>query len=214
MLYSVNDGTRVGLHYRSGMKHEISGTSTIAGLSGPLASFNGTVDAKADLNLPAIATAGAMTTVAHNLVLLGEFEWFDWSTFKEMRIRFADGRADAVRTANYRDAYAVAVGAEHPFKNDWTLRGGVHFDTTPTVDAFRDTTVPDSDRVWLGFGASWHAGRKASLDFAFNHVFFEDTKIALTRTFFDGTPLASTVNINSDVRTVVNTISVDFHYAF
>lgn len=213
-LYSVNDGSRVGFHYRSGMKHEISGSSTIAGLPAPLAAFNGVVDAKADVNLPAIATVGAMTTVAHNLVLLGEFEWFDWSTFKEVRIRFADGRADAVRTANYRDAYAVAFGAEHPLKNDWTLRGGVHFDTTPTVDAFRDTTVPDSDRVWLGFGASWRAGRKVSLDFAFNHVFFEDTNIALTRTFFDGTPVASAVKINSDVRTVVNTISVDFHYAF
>ena len=93
-------------------------------------------------------------------------------------------------------------------------RGGLHFDTTPTVDGFRDTTVPDANRLWIGLGASYEKSDMFSLDLAFNHVFFRDTTIALTRTFFDGTPLATTVNINSDVSSVVNTIAVDFRFRF
>ena len=58
LLYEFGDETRVGLHYRSGMTHEITGSANVDGLQGPLAAFNGTVDARAELKLPAIATAG------------------------------------------------------------------------------------------------------------------------------------------------------------
>ena len=214
LLYEIGGGTRVGMHYRSGMSHRISGSSNVAELRGPLAGFNGTVDAEAGLKLPALATAGVMRKVTSDLALFGEFEWFNWSTFKEVRIAFADGRPDAVRTSNFRDAYAVAVGADYDVSPHWTARGGLHFDTTPTVDGFRDTTVPDADRLWLGLGASYHLSEALSLDLAFNHVFFRDTTLELTRSFFEGTPLATTVHINSDVSTVVNTVAVDFRWRF
>lgn len=214
VIYEFDDETRVGAHYRSGMTHKISGSSNVVGLTGPLAPFNGTVDARAELKLPAIASAGIRTKVAAAMAVMGEFEWFNWSAFQEVRIRFADGRPDGVRTSNFRDAYAIAVGTDYTLTPRWTARGGLHFDTTPTVDGFRDTTVPDSDRLWLGLGASYRANDTLSLDVAFNHVFFRDTQIALTRTFFEGTPLATSVDIRSDVSTVVNTVAVDFRVRF
>ncbi len=214
LIYELDDDTRVGLHYRSGMKHDISGSSNVVGLTGPLEPFNGTVDVRAELKLPAIATAGVRARVAEDVALFGEVEWFNWSTFDEVRIRFADGRADGVRTSNFRDAYAVAIGADYEIRPKWTARGGLHFDTTPTVDGFRDTTVPDSDRLWIGLGASYQQSDTVSLDFAFNHVFFRDTTIGLTRSFFDGTPLTTSVTINSDVSTVVNTLAVDLRFRF
>ena len=214
LLYTFDEHTRVGVHYRSGMKHAIEGTSEVTGLAAPLATFNGTLPARAELNLPAITTAGVRTMVGRDLALLGEFEWFDWSTFKEVRIQFGDGRPDAVRPANYRDAYAVAVGAEFTVDRRWIARGGVHFDTTPTVDGFRDTTVPDSGRVWLGLGASVRASNQIGFDFAFNHVAFADTGVAVTRTFFDNTPLATTAVIDNSVSSVVNTVSVGLRYSF
>jgi len=214
LLYTSEDErTRVGVHYRSGMTHDIKGSTTITGLTGPLAAFNGVVGARADLKLPAIATIG----IWHNvdpLVLLAEFAWYDWSTFKEIRTRFDDGRPDAVRPTNYRDAYGVSIGAEYPLRDSLTARGGIHYDTTPTVDAFRDTTVPDSQRIWLGLGATYRWSPKVNLDFAFNHVFFRHTDIGITRTFFDDTPLATAVRINGSVKSVVNTISIDFRCAF
>jgi long-chain fatty acid transport protein len=213
ILFDVTPASRIGVHYRSAMKHDIAGHSTISGLTGPLAAFNGRVEADAALSLPAITTVGGKLAVTTKVALLGEFEWFDWSTFKEVRIRFGDGRPDGVRPANYRDAYAVAVGAEYSPMRRWTARGGVHYDTTPTVDGFRDTTVPDADRLWLGVGASWQRSRRVGFDVAFNHVFFRDTAIALSRSFFDDTPLATAVRINSDVSSVVNTVSIAMRVA-
>jgi len=213
ILYEV-EAIRVGAHYRSGMAHDIDGTSEIHELQGPLAAFNGTVDARAELKLPAIAGAGVRVRFDNGVVLLGGFDWFDWSTFDEVRIRFADGRPDVVRPSHYRDAYAVAGGVEATVRPGWTARSGLRFDTTPTVDRFRDTTVPDANRIWMGAGATVQVRDRVSIDVAFNHVFFEDTTIALTRNFFENTPLATTVNINSDVSSVVNTIAVDVRWTF
>lgn len=148
--------------------------------------------------------------MGNGLVLLGEFEWFEWSRFRRITIRFADGRPDGIRETRYRDAYAVAFGIERLLQGGTTLRGGIHFDTTPTVDGFRDTTVPDSDRLWLGLGASFRFPDKSYLDFAFNHVFFRKTKVDLDR------PIAGVgvAHINGSVDSVVNTISVGFRSSF
>jgi long-chain fatty acid transport protein len=213
VLYEVK-AMRVGAHYRSGMTHQIDGTSETHELQGPLALFNGTVDARAELRLPAVLGTGVRVRFANDVVVLGGFDWFDWSTFDEVRIRFADGRPDAVRPSHYRDAYALAGGIEAPLKPGWVARGGLRFDTTPTIDQFRDTTVPDANRTWVGAGTTMQVRDGLSIDLAFNHVFFEDTTIAVTRQFFDNTPLATTVNINSNVSSVVNTIAVDLRWRF
>jgi len=214
LMCDVNENTRIGVHFRSRMNHTITGTAVITGLAGPLASFNGSIGATAGLNLPAIATVGIRQKMASDVLLFGEFEWFDWSTFNEVRIQFSDGRPDAVRPAHYRDAYAIAVGGERPFGGRWTARGGLHFDTTPTVDGFRDTTVPDAQRLWIGLVTTYRLAEKIDLELAFNQVFFRDTTLDVTRTFFDATPLATTANIKSTVSSNVNTVAFDFHFRF
>ena len=216
LIYNLDDKaqTRIGVHYRSGMTHHISGTTTIANLTGFTAGLNGTFGIHSDLKLPGIATAGIWHNVTPDLAVLGEIEWYNWSKFNEIRIRFDNGLPDAVRAANYRDTFAVAVGAEYQARKDLKVRGGVKFDRTPTTDSFRDTTVPDADRLWLGLGASYRFSKMTNLDFAFNHVFFRDTNVAVTRTFFDGTALATSVRVNGAVKNTVNTIALELRFAY
>jgi long-chain fatty acid transport protein len=200
----------VGVHYRSGMKHHIKGTADTSGFVGPLAAYNGITDARADLKLPAIATAGARIRLSPSLVGLGEFAWYDWSTFDEVRVRLANGLPDVVRPSHYKDAYGVSVGLEYregPAPLTW--RGGVHYDTTPTVDAYRDVTVPDANRLWLGIGATWRPAASFELDVAFTHVFFRDTTINVTRDF--GYAVA---NVRGDVSTSVETLAFDLRWRF
>jgi long-chain fatty acid transport protein len=212
--YVTPDGnTKLGAHYRSGMKQEIKGDATFSGLLAPFDTLNGTYGARADLNLPAIATAGVWQRVSRDVDVMAEFEWYQWSKFDEIRTRL-DGLPDAVRITNYRDTFAAAVGADYRVRRDLTLRGGLKYDRTPTRDGFRDTTVPDSNRLWLGLGASWQLASGSFIDFAFNHVFFKDTTVDTTRTFFDGTPAATSIHTLGDVSAVVNTIAFNVRCAF
>ena len=216
VMYVPDKDTRFGVHYRSRMKHEIEGSATLTGLQGPFAPLNGTYAVRADVKLPAIATVGAWRRVTDRLAVMADAEWYWWSTFDEVRTRFdAPGFADQVRETRYRDTWGIAVGAEyHEPGAPLALRGGIKVDRTPTVNRFRDTTVPDSDRLWLGLGASYRLSPTRSIDFAFNHVFFRDASVHTTRTFFAGTGADTTVVINGSMNPVVNTFAVDFHWAF
>lgn len=214
VLVPVTPKTRMGVHYRSGMKHRLEGSTEVSGLAGPLAPFNGRVGARADLHLPGIATMAVRHLWSDHLQLLASAEWYDWSRFREVRVRFADGSPDTVRQANYRDAYAVALGAEYKVSQELATRGGIRFDQTPTVNGFRDTTVPDANRLWFGVGATYRASKESAWDFAFNHVLFRHADIDVTRTFFDGTPLASSVRVKGGAKSVVNTLAIEYRRAF
>lgn len=214
VLVALSEQTRVGVHYRSGARHALEGSTRVSGMSGPLEPFNGQVGARADLHLPAIGAVAVRHRWSADLQLLASVEKYDWSRFREVRVRFADGSPDAVRPANYRDAYAAAVGAEYQVSQPFAARGGVRYDQTPTVNGFRDTTVPDASRLWLGVGATYRTSPVSAWDFTFNHVFFRRVDVAPTRTFFAGTPLVSTVTINGRVKTVTNTVAVEYRRAF
>jgi long-chain fatty acid transport protein len=196
------------------MKHEIKGSATFSNLLPPFDTLNGTVGARADLRLPAIATAGFWRRLSQQVTLMGEAEWYQWSRFHDIRTRFDGPIPDSVRLTNYRDTFGVAVGADYAYDDAWTLRGGIKYDRTPVRDGFRDTTVPDSDRLWLGAGASWKISDRTSLDFALNHVFFRNTQVDVVRTFFDGQPFATSVRTRADVSSVVNTVAFNFRSAF
>jgi long-chain fatty acid transport protein len=210
LLYG-DEKSRIGVHYRSRMVHDLRGSSEVSGFTGALEALNGERAARAELRLPAIATVGFRREIQPGLAVLGEFEWFDWSTFNEVRVRFPDTQnPDAIRETRYRDAYAIAFGAEYSTTWRNTYRGGLHYDTTPTTDRFRDTTVPDSQRLWLGLGASFGVGAKSYVDVAFNHVFFRKTRIDLDRPI----PGVGAAHVSADVDSVVNTISIGYRSSF
>jgi len=64
---------KLGLHYRSGMKHEIKGSASFSDLLPPFDLLNGSYGARADLELPAIATAGIARKFGR-FTLMGEVE--------------------------------------------------------------------------------------------------------------------------------------------
>ncbi len=198
VLAKPSPNTHVGLHFRSGMSHELKGSSTVTGLTGPLIASNGVFDARADLDLPAIVSLGITHALTPKLTLLSEFQWFDWSVFNELRVRFSSDQPDFVIPEHYQDSHAISIGAEYKKTPDWVLRAGFHYDATPTVDELRTTNVPDSDNYWFGIGTSYRLTERITADFAYAHVRWETLRVDLARTFFVGTPASGAVNIKGD----------------
>lgn len=208
VLIKPTTATRVGLHYRSALSHDLEGDAQISGLGGPLAALNGTVPMSSELELPDIATLAIAHELSERVTLLGHFLWFGWDRFDEIRIKFANGSPDAVTPENYEDSWAVAVGVEYEPMENWRVRGGFQFDDTPSVTGFRDTRVPDEDRYWVALGASYTLSQRFEFDLAYAHVFLDDAEIDVTRTFFGGTPLASTVDVDATSASDVDIVSV------
>ena len=213
-LWQADEATRLGLHYRSEVRHKLGGTVVTSGLTGALAAGNGAVGAGTTLKLPAVVTAGASRRIGGKLTLYGEVDWYGWGVLNELRVHFDNGTPDAVRVDNYRNTFAYAVGAEYAHSPALTLRGGVQFDFTLTVQATRDTTFPDANRLVFAAGASVELAKRTYLDLAGNYVKFRTVAIGVTHTFFDGTALASSATINDIATPHINTFSAQLRYAF
>jgi len=213
LLYHPSSATRFGVHYRSGISHRLHGEATVQGLTGPLAAANGNFKSKTEFRLPPILSIALSQQIAPEWRLLAEVQWFGWSDFDAVRIH-AEGLPDTVRAQKFRDTRSFALGTEFHATDRWTWRTGVRTEKTPTVDEFRNTSIPDSDLLWLGFGASYRRSEKVVIDLGFTQARFKQADINLNAGFFDGTPVASSVNVRGQTDNVVNTFSVSVRYRF
>lgn len=213
-LYEISDRTQLGLHYRSKMDQMVDGEVIVSGLLGPLAANNGIRTAEAELKQPDIATIGFAHKYDDRLTFLGSASWFGWSNFDEIRVEFDAGGPDSVTPEDFDDSFSVALGAKWQQDEKWTFRGGIQFDQTPTTLPDRSTRTPDGDRYWLSLGATYNVTEKLSLDFAASHLFITDGDIALTKQFYAGTPVDTTVNVNGKAESSVEIFSLQANWKF
>ena len=206
--------TRFGVAYRSPISHTLQGNTAISGLAGPLAGTNGRSATSFKLDLPQIVSVGIAHEAVTGLTLLGEIDWYGWESFKEIRLAFANGNPDIVLPQNYRNTFGFAIGAQYKWRENWTLRGGARYEQTPTVDAFRNTTGPDSDATIIGLGVSYAMSERLAIDVSYGHTFFQHADINLTRLFFAGTPAAGTVTVKGATNNANDALSVTFRYWF
>ena len=211
LLWEVTPSTRLGVHYRSKMDHRLKGRSRIFGFQGELAGNNGVFATSPDLSLPDVLSAGVAHELNARTTLVAEAQWFRWSRFEALRIRFPDPLPEVVVPEGYRDTYAVSLGVEHLWRHNLTLRAGIQFDRTPTVDRYRNTSFPDGNRIWTAIGFSYRPSRQTELTMAFQHVFFEDPEIDITRTFFDDT---GSVRVRGRADSHVDTLSLAYRHRF
>lgn len=194
VLWDLDQSTKLGLHYRSAITQNLSGTLVVA----PAVP---TTAASADLKLPDILEFGATHQFSQKLKVLGSVNWFGWNNFNEIRVRDAL-TPNIVATEDYRNTFSAALGAEWQQDDKWTYRGGVQFDETPTT-SHRDTRVPDSNRFWLSAGASYNVTPAFTIDGALSHLFMPDASIKTTDTFGGG-PTINTIGSSSNQVTIVS----------
>jgi long-chain fatty acid transport protein len=181
----------LGLSYRSEVVHDLSGEQRIAGVAAPFSLANATRPAQAEVILPDSARLGAAWRISPAVQLTGQVEWVGWSDFDALTVRTDVGPATATPFL-YRDRYNFALGADFTLSADWTLRGGLAWDPTPTRDVERSTRVPDSDRIWFTAGASRRFSDGSKMDFGAAYIHAEESRVRSTRSFFTGQPFAVT----------------------
>lgn len=205
---------RFGAHYRSRVKHRLSGTFEIEGLAGPLAAQNRRVDGVAPITLPDSMAFSAVVTPAPGYRLLGTVEWTNWSVFDAIRVETKDGAQLTESPQHYKDSWSFHLGGEADVSEQWTLRAGVAADSTPTVDAYRTSRVPDGDRTWLTAGATFRLSPAVSLGLSYAHVFVTAEELDRHDDFYGGTAAAIKTNLRSENRGNVDMVGADVTVRF
>ena len=83
-------------------------------------------------------------------------------------------------TLNWKDSFLYALGTNYQLNKQWSLRTGIAYDETPTNDVNRDARIPDANRTWATFGASYQLNSRFRVDAAYEHIFMQPQSIDVT----------------------------------
>jgi len=209
ILFEPLPTVRVGFHYRSAIDHTLQGDAKLSRAGTSL----GDSSANADLDLPNIFAVGFAHDVTPDLTLMAEYNWYGWSNFKEIRIK-RPGFPDQVVPQNYQDTFSVAIGAQYRINETWTVRSGVQYDETPTVDGFRSTRTPDGDRYWLSAGLSYTVSDNFTVDMAYTHVFIDSGDINTTQPGATVPGVTLSTNTRATTEGSVDIVAAALRYKF
>jgi long-chain fatty acid transport protein len=239
LVYEPSKTLHFGLGYQSEIRENIKGTATFsvpssvqtglfnmveanggsntalaaaAGLQA--ATANGSVSAL--LVLPATISLGMLYDVSSTFSLAAEISDTQWSSFKELRVKFSNPAAqpDSVITENWKDALFVALGATcHPAGN-WTYRAGIALDKTPVPDSTRNPRIPDADRFWVSGGVGYQFSKAWGVDVGYSHLFCKNSTIDLqggsnpqNASFFQG-------NLSGTYKNSIDVLAMQARYHF
>jgi long-chain fatty acid transport protein len=194
VLYQVNPDLRFGVDYRSRIQHDISGTQSVsvpaAYTSGVLGPFSGVGQliaaalatqnsaASTKLTLPDSVTIGGYWQVTPQLALLSDASWTDWSLLQSINVIPASPLAAPTSLVeNWRNTYAISVGANYQLTETLMLQTGAGFDQSPVTDSNRTSRIPDSNRYEISIGAQYQVLPNLTLQAAYAHIFFASAEI-------------------------------------
>ena len=152
-----------------------------------------TVNSSASLKTPDTVMLTSTWEASDKLRLSGLIRWANWSNFKTLKIHNSSsiditgalgglienippqmlpevmdkvGQLSETRIENdWQDTWLFSIGADYKINSDFTVRGGIAYETSP-IDRqeTRMAVIPDTDRLWLSLGASWYATKDLQFD--------------------------------------------------
>lgn len=202
-LFKMDEKTRFGLGFRSRVFEEISGNGrqfTSPGGVVPAPSqtflFNAGTKAYAGLVTPGVLTLSAARDIG-DWTVKASAQANLWNCFNQLSIYMPNAFAtNSTIQTHWKNAWLGALGAEYRITEKWAVRSGVAYDQTPTQDGYRDPRIPDSDRVWLTFGGSYHVNKHVSFDAAYEHIFMKNQTVNVTQATGDSANSTLPLEVN------------------
>lgn len=172
LLLEPTENTRFGFHYRSKIDLTLEGD---AKASGPV--LNSKQDAELDVTLPDSLSVSAYHAFNSRWAMMADITWTQWSRINSLDTKLENG-SQSVAVWEYEDSTRYALGAEYRHDQTWTFRSGVALDESPVPSSsLRSPRVPDEERFWLSFGATYRYSPDITFDFGYAHLFVDDPKL-------------------------------------
>ena len=189
-LWDITPDTRVGAHYRSSIKYNISGNLSINNPAlpplGPLAPIGAAVSAgvnaqlasggvTASIEVPSITNISIFSHIDPKWDVMADVQFTQWSSIPELRfVRTGPGAPLPATPENFKDVWRISAGASYIMDAQWKFRGGVAWDQSPVQNADRTPRLPDASRTWLSLGAQYTMSPNWKFDAGFSYIWAQD----------------------------------------
>ena len=176
VMYQPTETLRFGLAYRSQIAHDASGdikmAAQVENLNNMVVDGGSANDFSVRVTTPDTITATATWEATQDLRLSGLVRWARWSNLDQLNIRSSKiPGGEKINHYDWEDTWLFSVGADYRLNNEWTVRGGVAYETGAVGEAQnRPATIPDVDRVWLSLGASYNYSKQIQFDFGATYL--------------------------------------------
>ncbi len=201
LLAELSGDTRLGLGYRSQIKHKIEGDFAVGGAV--------VSDASADFTTPDMVSAGLYHDIYEQWAIMGEIAWTRWSSFDELRI-VSSGGPISQTPEDWQDVWSVALGATWRPNETWAFRAGAGYEQTPIPDNRRTPRLTEEDRISVSLGAHIRLAGNVSIDAAYSHLFIMDGSIGLPAAYTD--PVLPPLSANYENSVDILSVQAVFHF--
>ena len=180
-MWQPTETVRIGLAYRSQVNHKADGylktdlTTLQTDRTYATTSLKSN-DGHAEMSAPHVITLTGTWKATDALRLSGLARWTNWSSFDTLPISGSSmeqlTRKKKIEAEyHWKDSWLFTVGADYDINDEFTVRGGVGYEISPVDDdKYRSATIPDTDRLWLSLGATWHASKNLQGDFGIAYL--------------------------------------------
>ena len=216
-LFTLPSNTRIGITYRSEIKHELDGSTSFSNRPAALAAALPDGSITATIKLPAMASWSIFHQPNPKWDLMADITWTQWSNLEALNIVRTSGTLLTTLPLQWEDTWRFSAGVNYHHSGEWTFRFGTAFDQTPVHDTDRSPRLPDGDRIWASIGAQYRLSKQAAFDFGYAHLFVKDGSINLcTPSYAASFPAACTGKnqLVGNSEGYVNVVSAQFRYAF
>jgi long-chain fatty acid transport protein len=190
-LYDINDKNRIGVSYRSEIKHHVSGDAKyklnpglqpFADGASIASGFNILQDTslKANADMPNTFSLSYVSEVTPDWTLLFDWTWTGWSKLDTVVIRQSGGVPGQEPTLDlaYEDTNRFSAGVNYQVNEKLILRTGVAYDQTPIHSSeTRSARIPGNNRRWASIGAGYAFSSEWTADVGYSHLFLSDADI-------------------------------------
>jgi long-chain fatty acid transport protein len=205
-LYQIDSATRIGIDYRSRIRHNITGAQkiTVPGIyslyspatAALLAAGNSA--ATTSVTLPDSVTASIYRDITPRWAVMASVQWTEWSLFNTLNVTPTNGTPGSVINERWRNSWFAGVGTNYKVTDKLMVQTGFAYDESPVTNSNRTTRVPDADHYDLGFGVQYQLRPNMNLQLAYLHVFSPGGSINNTASQSSLTP-SGTISGNYDV---------------
>jgi len=225
VLWDVDPQTRLGVHYRSEIKHTVGGTASfdnppvpstlppaIAPVAGLLANgvnavlANGNVTL--DIKLPSTTNVSLFHS-ADKWDWMADLQYVNWSTIQNLTVVRSTGEVLENIPTNYRNTWRGSIGANYHYSDQWMFRGGIAYDQTPVNNTDREPRLPDNNRTWFAIGAQYKFTPQFWMDLGYSYLYISNPNISQ-----NGGNTAQNGLVDGNYKASVNIAAIQLTYQF
>ena len=190
ILYKPVEKLSIGLSYRSQVNMKVNKGTATFNVPPSLASSFPSGNFSSSLPLPQVITLGFGYSVSERLLLAFDVNYIGWSSYKTLSFDYEQNTSslkDTESPRNYKDSYALRLGAQYKVSDKFMARLGTNYEKSPIKNGYVTPEVPDADRLNFTGGIGYKPCEKLVIDASFSYINFMKRTDTNTETNLSGT---------------------------